>query len=257
MKNLLAASALLFASVAQVSAADLVVSEPEPVFSWTGFYAGGHAGIGWGDADYTFAREGGDDFPFENYYNRDAGDTLSHRMSGGLLGIHAGYNQQFDNFVLGLEASLSAAGIGKSKVVSPFYPESDLISTKVEWFATLTPRLGYANDKWLFYGKGGLAYGQVRSRIETRDFDSEYPSDGNHVTETFRRLGWTAGAGVDYALSDNIIIGVDYNYVDLGSHTISRFAVDSRTGDRQDFGSTHDVDTSWHAITARVSWKFN
>lgn len=252
MRNILLASVLLLAN--PVSAADLAASEPDTAFDWTGFYAGGHVGIGWGNADYTFANEGGD-FPLYNYFNDHAGDTFSHRMNGGLAGLHAGYNQQYESLVLGLEGSFSLANVGKEYIQSPFYwddTRQDTISTRLNWLAMLTPRLGYASDRWLVFAKGGLAYGQVRSRIDTY-------SDGGRfdLTKTFSRTGWSIGAGVNYAWTDNIILGLDYNYVDLGSFTVSDFMRDSGTGAIDDDGSTHAIDTAFHAIMARVSWQFN
>lgn len=185
--------------------------------------SGGQAGFGWGDAGYVFPYGYGGG-PFGNDFNEDAGDAFSHRMSGGLVGGHVGYNQQFGNFVAGIEASIALANIGKSDVASPFYA-SNFFTTEVEWYAALTPRLGFAHDNWHFYGKGGLAYGQVYSRLHGyRDPELVY------LSETFRKVGWTAGAGVDYALTDNIILGLGYEYVDLGSTPFRAFLPTARTG---------------------------
>lgn len=255
MHKLVLAATILVGSVAIASAAEPLATEPVVPFDWTGFYAGGHAGVGWGDADYTFANDEGIDFPSQNYFNWDAGDTFSHRMGGVLLGVHAGYNQQYENFVLGLEGSLSLANVGRSGIHSPFNwndTRQDTISTRLDCLGMLTPRLGYASDRWLVFAKGGLAYGQVRSRIDA------YSDVGRFdVTKTFSRPGWTIGAGVNYAWTNNIILGLDYNYVDLGSFTVSSFARDSETGEIDTRGSTHNVDTAFHAIMARVSWQFN
>lgn len=262
MHRSILAVTILLGSAASASAADPQVPEPATPqvavpaapFDWSGLYVGGQACFGWGDADYAFPY-GFENGPFTNHFNQERGDRFAHRMNGGLVGGHAGYNRQFGNLVVGIEASLSATNVGKSGVVSPFFPESDRFNTEVNWLATLTPRAGYAYDRWLFTAKGGLAYGQVNSRIER--LGSQGEGVVSHIDETFERLGWTAGVGVDYALTDKLVVGLDYSFVDLGAQTVSRFARDAGSGAEESYGSTHVVDTSFQAITARVSWKLN
>jgi len=79
-------------------------------------------------------------------------------------------------------------------------------------------RLGWAANNWLFYGSGGLAYGDVHSTINFTD--NALAIAGSH-DET--RTGWAAGGGVNYAWTPNWIIGVDYLHYDLGHTKVTAF----------------------------------
>ena len=231
MRILTAAVALALMS-GSAMAADLSyeapVAAPAPVFTWTGFVAGVNAGYGWGDADYNFNTAG--------YYNDDAGDSFSHNINGAFLGGHVGYNYQIDNVVLGLEGALFWSDIGKSDVQSPYY-DSDVFETKVDWFGTVTPRIGYAFDRTQVFAKGGLAFGKVKSSAYDRD-------SGVLASGDSTRAGWTVGAGVEYAFTDNVLLGLEYNYTDLGKVSVD-------TGD-----TDHNVDTAFSAVSLTLGYKF-
>lgn len=208
------------------------VAAPAPVFTWTGFVAGVNAGYGWGDADYNFNSSG--------YYNDDAGDSFSHNIDGAFLGGHVGYNYQINNVVLGLEGALFWSDIGKSDVISPYYPDSDRFETKIDWFGTITPRIGYAFDRAQIFAKGGLAFGKVKSTADDT-------SSGDIVTGDSTRAGWTVGAGVEYAFTDNVLLGLEYNYTDLG-----KVSVNTDTPESTD----HNVDTAFSAVSLTLGYKF-
>ena len=61
MKTTLAtAAAILIATTAASSAADMAAkapyAAPAPIWSWTGFYIGGHVGAGWGTTERPSTR---------------------------------------------------------------------------------------------------------------------------------------------------------------------------------------------------------
>ena len=60
----------------------------------------------------------------------------------------------------------------------------------------------------LFYGTGGGAFGDVQQ------------NNGN-LTVSYNQFGWTAGAGVEAAFTDNITGRIEYLYVDLGTTSCS------------------------------------
>jgi outer membrane immunogenic protein len=237
-------------------AADIPVKAPPrtalaAVFSWTGFYAGIHGGYGWGDADYAFPANTPAGFGgFNGTYSPAPGGTFSRRVSGGVFGGHAGYNQQYGNLVLGLEASVAWSGL-KGTAVDPFLPAlaaGRTYKTELEWFATLTPRLGYASGNWLFYAKAGLAAGHVVS-----DLTSTQVAVPIVFRERNGHVGWTAGAGVEHAFTPNWIVGLEYNYVDLGTEQYGGIAT-FVTGGVAARGQ-YDASLTYHTVLARLSYK--
>jgi outer membrane immunogenic protein len=195
MKMRLALAALLLTSTSAF-AADLAPQPVEPaapvvitpVFSWTGFYAGVHAGALIGEGKLDSAKFSG---------------------AGFIGGVHAGYNYQFDGgFVVGLETDIDYSSFDKSKTVT-----NDVITAnakfKNEWDGSTRARLGYAIDNFLPYITGGVAYGNEKISINGVGSNSD------------TRVGWTAGAGVEYAIDQNWLVRGEVRYVDLGSKSIS------------------------------------
>src|SRR5262245_47192254 len=98
-----AAAALTLCLNNTASAADMPIKAPRmPVavgYNWTGFYIGANGGYGWGTSSWR-------DDPALG-----ATDLGSHAIRGGMLGGQVGYNAQFSNWVLGIEADLDWASI--------------------------------------------------------------------------------------------------------------------------------------------------
>lgn len=148
-----------------------------PVFSWTGFYIGGNAGYGWGSGQDALGISGVD-------------------PNGWLAGGQAGYNYQFgNNVVVGLEADVQGADISAG---------TPALSSKLDLLGTVRGRLGYAFGRVLPYVTGGFAWGNN---------SVDFAGVGQSQTLT----GWTAGAGIEYALTDHWTAKTEYLYTDLGS----------------------------------------
>lgn len=220
-KVILAASAAVLISGTAMAADAIVYNEPAPVviantFSWEGAYVGVNAGYGFGKMKE---------------------DEFSIKPRGFVGGIQAGYNWQFDQIVAGIEADFQGSTMKKS--VS-FYDdagdyEGDL-EGKVQWFGTVRGRLGAdIAERTMLYGTAGLAYGKVK--LEAKD-DTAYYS----ASDT--RAGWTAGAGVEHAFTDNVTLKTEYLYTDLG---------------KVKFGDADDalkVKTNFHTVRVGVNYKF-
>jgi outer membrane immunogenic protein len=201
------AIALALFVVAPASAADLgaprtpiaAVAVAPAGFNWTGFYVGGHLGI---------ASIGGrvDAFTPRNNF---AGFDLQQLGGTALMGgMQIGYNHQINNLVLGLEADLSAVGFSKQTTTSILEGNIPLFSRSLSWTSTITPRLGVTFGRALLFAKGGLALGAFRVG---------HDQNGNLLSASTTRLGWTVGAGLEYAVTQNLTAKVEYNYMNFGN----------------------------------------
>jgi outer membrane immunogenic protein len=183
------------ALIGSAAAADFPRKAPSyapiaPVFTWTGFYVGVHGGWGWSNWD---AGPGA-----------ITGGTAD--GDGWIAGFQAGYNYQMGNIVVGVEGDFSFADV---KITAPLFAGS--ITLKNDYYGTVTGRLGYAFDRFLVYGKGGVAF--------TRDKWDGDDGLGGTATGKFNRVGWTIGGGVEYALWNNFSVKAEYNFMDYGEKT--------------------------------------
>ncbi|TPL95171.1 outer membrane protein [Mesorhizobium sp. B2-3-12] len=208
MRALLLASAMLTVIGAKAFAADAIGSEPA-VHDWSGVYVGGHLGYGFGSTDATYNLPNTPTIRGSQDYDTD----------GFLGGVQIGYNYQVNAAVLGIEADISGADIkGHSDEVN--VSGADVYDTKVDWFGTIRARAGYAFDRTLIYGTGGLAFGSVENQY--------LDGSANSFSEKSTKVGWTIGAGLEQAITDHWSANAEYRYVDLRDQTIN-YAPNSNT----------------------------
>ncbi|MFT4118750.1 carbohydrate porin [Bradyrhizobium sp.] len=169
------------------------------VYDWTGFYVGGHFGYG-----------GGSFGPGTNP-QPEQGVVLPHSVTGLTGGYQLGYNRQLANrVVLGVEADSTFTspvdGPAIARAPAPYHSTLDYVGT-------VRGRIGYAFDRFLPYVTGGFAWGHTRINI----------NDADGVTDLFPvghyQAGWTAGLGLEFAVSGNWSAKAEYDYVALSSHT--------------------------------------
>ncbi|HSI42491.1 MAG TPA: outer membrane protein [Xanthobacteraceae bacterium] len=248
-KLLLAATALGFGlSASAAFAADMSypvkaapIMAPIPVFSWTGFYIGANVGYGWAETD---------NWNYGYYDSYNGGGKV--KPDGWFGGGQIGYNYQFtNNVVVGLEADFEFADMKDTRGYNGFWDLNDWydagkVTTEIESFGTIRARLGYAYDRFLPYVTGGLAWGNVK----VSDRWTEYDGVNDLVGETFgysaddTLWGWTIGAGIEYAITDNWTTKIEYLYADLGSI---------------DFNGHHwndDLDVTLQTVKIGVNYKF-
>jgi outer membrane immunogenic protein len=163
------------------------------VYDWTGFYVGINGGGVFGDTSWysTFEPTGG-----------------SANLASGLVGGTAGYNLQTgEPYVLGVEADIDWAGL-KATVSSPLavicVPGCEF---KVPWLATVRLRFGYAFNRILPYITGGAVIADLKADVVGNPFGTG--------TEISTNLGWTVGAGIEYAFTDALRAKIEYLHIDL------------------------------------------
>jgi outer membrane immunogenic protein len=173
---LLAAFATLSAQAADMSVPSAKPASLEYIpatFYWTGFYIGGAAGGGWGNASWV-----------------DAVAPVTANMSpnGFLVGGFMGINYQMGPVVLGLEGTFDGNWFNDTTTDSAL----NNLQTRVFWTATTVGRLGVAFDRLLIYGKGGVGFAYDRATETTPALLQAIGSAD--------RVGWTVGGGVEYAI---------------------------------------------------------
>jgi outer membrane immunogenic protein len=154
---------------------------PAPIVSWQGFYGGIHGGYGWGDAESSTAADV--------------------ELDGALAGGQIGYNWQLARVVVGIEADISWSGMDGAVSVPATTHELD-------WLGTVRGRIGLPMGRTLPYVTGGFAFGEATRTV---------PGASASASHT----GFTAGAGIERALSDRASAKLEYQYVDLGDETYS------------------------------------
>jgi len=93
----------------------------------------------------------------------------------------------------------------------------------LQWFGTIRGRTGLVFDRFLAYGTGGLAFGDVK--VFTENAYNFNPNKWYTSDSTTTRAGWTIGGGGEYALADRWTVKAEYLYYDLG--TINSSAVNN------------------------------
>jgi outer membrane immunogenic protein len=201
--SLLSVAACAGAMIASAHAADLanrpVTKAPPPYvpppLTWNGFYIGAHLGGAWSEANWTTPVTG----------------VSANSSSSGLLGgAQVGYNWQYGATVFGVEGDFSGTNLQSSNTGASGFSNT----TSAYWTSTVTGRLGYAFDRALIYGKGGLAIADEKDTV-TSPGGGLFSSTGA-ATQT----GWTAGGGVEYALDPHWSAKVEYDYLGLGSQSV-------------------------------------
>jgi outer membrane immunogenic protein len=223
-----------------------------PVFSWTGFYAGVNAGYAWGEfkeSNSSITTDG----TFPGLPPAPAtylGTPRKTKADGFLGGVQAGYNAQFGALVIGAEADYQFADLDSKtsylgSIAGPYYATE----AKLNQFGTLRARVGYAFDRVMVYGTGGLAVGQVKSSVAvtpgTTPIGATYAAGVSNTS-----IGYALGAGVEAALGTNWSVKGEYLYVDLGKEN-SNYAIGGGAT------ATADLKTDAQIVRIGLNYRFN
>jgi outer membrane immunogenic protein len=196
-------------------AADVVASEPAGGVNWSGAYIGAVAGYGWNKDTY-------------HYFS----SSVDFDVNGFVGGLTGGYNWQKGQFVFGLEGDVSYANIDGSVLKVPFVAPcgDEGCTAKIDWFGTGRARVGYAFDNFLPYATGGFAVGHVKG---SADAGACALVSACGYSDT--RWGWSAGAGVEWAMNQQVSFKAEYLHVDLGRPSFSTSNPPNPSTDRIDF----------------------
>ena len=123
------------------------------------------------------------------------GDAKANGMGGGVYG---GYNMQSGQMVYGGEADLNYSGVDNN---------NGAFTAKQGANGSIRGRVGVDLNPVLVYGTAGIAASNVEVKTNAGAKDDA------------TMLGWTAGAGVEAFVTDNVTARVEYRYSDYGKKT--------------------------------------
>jgi outer membrane immunogenic protein len=247
-----------------------VVARP---FSWTGCYIGGHLGGDWGHANFVdpntlFGGGLGLFAPTGTGVGIDQGAGV---VGGGQVGC----DYQFaTNWVVGLAGDFSWTNLDGSKSDPYAFSGGDslfggkngvpaTLRDQTDWLASVTGRVGYTWDRWMLYGKGGVAWEHSRDTIQP------LTAWGNNLTAfcfalvrgtscnasgTDTDTGWTVGVGLAWAFADNWSAGIEYDHYGFGNHSVTLTASGPLTGTGS---AAVTVNQNIDVVKATLDYRFN
>jgi outer membrane immunogenic protein len=192
---LLLAAGVSALAISSASAADLIIDTPveagvvEASGNWDGAFVGVFGGYAWG----AYNVDG------------DAAPDWFPEPAGWQLGVNGGVNFTLDNgIVLGVVGDIAWADV--TDTVTQLGLGS--ASATIDWMGSLRGRIGFDGGAFLPYLTAGLAV--AHSSIEfTPLIGPGFADDATHV-------GWTVGAGVEFAATENLSVDLAYRYSDYG-----------------------------------------
>jgi outer membrane immunogenic protein len=254
MKNfLLASTAILCSGTAfgsdlppRVSskAAMAYAAAPAP-FSWTGCYAGAHAGAGWSRTNFSDPNPG---------IIAPLGQLVDVKSGAGLLGGgQIGCDYQFaSHWVAGLAGDFSWANI-QGQTDDPFFGGKNTgsaltLHSRTDFFASTTGRIGYAWDRYLVYAKGGVAWSH--NNYDANNFFCGIFIGGCYANASDTQIGWTAGGGIEWGFTPNWSVLAEYDHYGFGTKNLTFF--DTVHGFTFVFGVKQDIDV----VKVGINYRF-
>lgn len=201
MKTAIFATCAAIVAASSALAADLparkpaFVTAPVVAATWGGFYVGGNFGYAWTDSSFTHL-EGG----------AATGERFSNNPNGVLGGAQIGARYQVQsNLYLGVEAAYSFRNSdSKTRTDLDGFPRYRLSNVGDLW--SISGNIGYAFGQYLGYAKAGYAGTKLH-------YENILIASGNILGQSKSQVGgYVLGAGLEYAFTQNISLGVEYNY---------------------------------------------
>ena len=279
MRKFIPALFALAVTSASAFAADMPVKYrpvAAPAFSWTGVYAGASAGYGWDrTSDDYVCRDGAAGLIFGGCGVAPAGTVpppASFKGSGWLAGLQAGYNYQMGAIVAGVEVDDSWSrirGDGTSNFL--LVGASNIVSKQnLDSFGTIRGRLGWLpSQQWLIYATGGVAFGQANRDVVLNGPQAAIAGNvgpfgflctpgqpcflGGAKQST---IGWTVGAGSEWAISTNVTVKAEYLYANIPGPSVTVVAVNGNGGIPSSFQATYGH-TELHVARIGINYLFN
>ncbi len=222
-----ACGALAFPLAGQAADLPLKALALRAVYDWTGLYIGMHTGFTRGTSSATLADP--------------TVATDNHVFNGMTGGVQAGYNWHLNSgILLGVEGDISFPNyLPSNHVVSSAATGLSSAEERWDYVASLRARLGYTTGARLFYATGGLAFAGERF-LST-------PINDVEDRRLHTRLGWAAGAGLEYAFAPHWTARLEYLYQGFDSAAVS-------FPSGVNYASTMDMHAIRVGLNRKVDW---
>ena len=226
-------------------------ARPAPGYNWTGAWVGAQAGYGFGNKEWP------DFFPNDRF-----------DVDGWLGGFTTGVNVQAGVFVVGAESEWLWTGIqGGSRTATAFgggFTQAVDLSSKVDWLSLNSVRVGFvAADRWMLYGKGGVALARETHRF---GFEQAVVGLGSTALDASGRAlhtGLLAGVGAEYAFLGNWSARLEYNYLNFGPQDVMTTGVQAinippaQVGTIANLQRVSNIREEMHLVKFGINYHFN
>jgi outer membrane immunogenic protein len=258
MKKIFLATSALLVVTAAASAADLPMKAPmlapAAVYSWTGWYVGGN--VGGGAATTAFG---------DPCFYCSAGNVTNGFFTGG---VQAGYNYQFGNGLVGVEADVNWNNINSKFVMGGNDSNAMNVGLKADWTGTIRARGGLVMNNALVYVTGGAAWANVK-QTGTEFCNMNFFSTNcegapfgklTGVTANSSSTLWGAviGAGVEYMVSPNWTVGGEFLHTVYQHSTANILNANGTDACGNNFNSicTISAQLTTDVVRLRLNYKF-
>jgi outer membrane immunogenic protein len=266
-------AAVLLALTPRASAADLDIlrgtdSVGVPTFPrWGGFYFGGQVNYSDADTNFSNATQPLVAFSLRDLTLEDVDSPSSYQVLGSGsshsygFGAFVGYNTQWQDLILGLEANYNHAPFSTTATETPIgrvvtagsneysVDVSGTGSMQITDYGALRARAGWIFNNFLPYGFAGLALGWGNYQITSLVFGQEnaltapspiipcnpgvtatcvnYSFSNSTQKNGVLLYGYSVGGGVDVALTPNIFLRAEYEHIQFAPVASITTTIDS------------------------------
>jgi outer membrane immunogenic protein len=196
--------ALFWQGVQAETPATVAVTKAAPSIPWTGFYAGGNAGVMLNYSEVNANHIGFVKSPISTEANSTAF----------IPGLQAGYLKQLEsNYVIGVEVDFTYPDASGNSTLScgacPGAYDKFTVKNRVQ--GSIRARLGYPfhQNQWLPYITAGVSFADTALR---------YSNDrGDAYSKDTAQTGLVLGTGLEYRVDEPLSVRAEYLYTDYGN----------------------------------------
>ena len=255
MRSVLLASAFAIGALGLAAPAFAQSSDGQ---TWSGPYVGLNFGYGGDSIKYPYSgtTDSAGTTPIDGRYRQNS--------SGVLGGGQVGYDYQTPGgWVLGVVTDIDGTNIAGNSAFTGLdgagNATSGQLRSSIDYLGTFRVRGGEAmlGGRLLPYITGGLAYGGVSSNASfaCTACGTGGAAVANGLSRSSTQVGWTVGAGADYALTNHLSLRAEYLYVDLGRQNLTGGGEFTAPG-VDVYNATANADTTANVVRLGVNYRF-